>query len=427
MVLNIHTAYFYVFCLSVVGLLIAPAMVKPTDELCLLLFSLLAAADMVFNRNFRKYRLLFVLLGVMAFYLAYSLATSPYNTPKAQVSDFLMQLKPLVAFSVSYAIAPKFTANEKAVVKVLSVVLAVVSFLVLELGFIKPVLFHVYYQGMLCIGCALAYLLMSYDERLPRGYSAKDLAWATAILALGMACTRSKYYGFMVVALYLLYAYRPGSFSLKRPRNMAILVLAVVCIIAVSWGKISYYFIKGNSDTFDPDLVQSYARPVLFANSAIVLSDYPVLGSGLASYATFSSSSSVNYSSLYHEYGLSKVWGMSPGNDDFIADTFYPELAQFGFAGIFFFVYFCWWIWRKFRIVLRVKPYPLFAVGVMGFAFLAIDGVAGCSVLQSPGEFVMAVMGVVAAAAKTVPKSEIKGLLARSPDSFIENKKAEEI
>lgn len=427
MVLDIHRAYFYVFCLSAVGLLVAPAMVKPTDELCLLLFSLLAAADMAFNRNFRKYRLMFVLLGVMAFYLAYSLAMSPYNTPRAQMNDFLMQLKPLVAFSVTYAIAPKFTANEKAVVKVLSVVLAAVSFIVLEAGFIKPVLFHVYYQGMLCIGCAMAYLLMSYDERLPRGYSAKDLAWATVILVLGMACTRSKYYGFMVVALYLLYVYRPGTVNLKRPRNAAILTVAIVGLLAVSWGKISYYFITGNSDTFDPDMIQSYARPVLFANSAIVLSDYPALGSGLASYATFSSSSSVNYSTLYHEYGLSKVWGMSPGNDDFIADTFYPELAQFGIAGVFFFVYFCWWIWRKFRIVLRVKTYPLFAIGVMGFAFLAIDGVAGCSVLQAPGEFVMAVMGIVAASAKVVPKPEVKGLLARPPQSFVENGKNEKI
>ena len=115
--LNIHRAYFYVFFVSVLGLFLAPHLLPFLDELCLLAFAVLAVVDMTFNRCFGKYKLMFVLLGVMVLYLAYSLVASPYNTPKAQINDFIAQCKPLIAFSASYAIAPQFTANEKWVLK----------------------------------------------------------------------------------------------------------------------------------------------------------------------------------------------------------------------------------------------------------------------------------------------------------------------
>ena len=96
--LNIHRAYFYVFFVSVLGLFLAPHLLSFLDELCLLAFAVLAVVDMTFNRCFGKYKLMFVLLGVMALYLAYSLVASPYNIPKAQINDFIAQCKPLIAF-----------------------------------------------------------------------------------------------------------------------------------------------------------------------------------------------------------------------------------------------------------------------------------------------------------------------------------------
>lgn len=80
------------------GLVLAPHLLSFLDELCLLAFAVLAVVDMTFNRCFGKYKLMFVLLGVMALYLAYSLVASPYNIPKAQINDFIAQCKPLIAF-----------------------------------------------------------------------------------------------------------------------------------------------------------------------------------------------------------------------------------------------------------------------------------------------------------------------------------------
>lgn len=421
--LNIHRAYFYVFLISVLGLFLAPHLLKFLDEACLAAFVAIAVLDMTFNHCYRKYRLMFVLLGVMTFYLVYSLATSPYNTPKAQINDFILQCKPLVAFSVSYAIAPLFTASERWVLKKVCIFLAFLAFAVIAAGVYDVTLFHIYYGGLICVGCAIVYLLMSFDENNPNAYSKIDRIWVTIILLLGLICTRSKYYSFVVLAFYMLFVYRPGTVNFKSLRNIAIGGLAFALIILVAWKKIEYYYFIGNSDTFDPDVMETFARPVLFGGMFLVLADHLILGSGLATYATFSSGSYINYSKLYYEYNIDKIWGLSPTYCDFIADTFYPELAQFGIVGIVFFSVFCWWIWRKFRIVMRTHHYQIFGIGVISFAFLAIDGTAGCSILQASGELLMAVMGIIAANTKTITKAEAKALLARPATEFYDNKK----
>ncbi len=421
--LNIHRAYFYVFFVCVLSLFLAPHLLSFIDEACLAAFVVLAVVDMAFNRCFRKYRLMFVLLGVLAFYLLFSLAALHYNTPKAQINDFILQSKPLIAFSVSYAIAPQFTANERWILKKTCIFLAFLAFAVIAAGVYDITIFHIYYGGLTCVGCAVTYLLMSYDEENPRAYSRIDLIWVTVILLLGLICTRSKYYGFVVLAFFMLFVYRPGTVNFKSLRNIAIGALAFALIVLVAWKKIEYYYITGNGDTFDPDVMETYARPVLFGGMFLVLGDHFFLGSGLASYASYSSGPGVNYSQLYYEYSIDKVWGLSPTNGDFIADTFYPELAQFGIIGIILFFAFCWWIWRKFRIVMRTHHYQLFGIGVMAIAFLAIDATAGCSVLQASGELLMAVMGIIAAKSKSVTKAEAKALLARPATEFYDNKK----
>ena len=72
---------------------------------------------------------------------------------------------------------------------------------------------------------------------------------------------------------------------------------------------------------------------------------------------------------------------------------------------------------------MRTHHYQLFGIGVMSFTFLAIDGTAGCAVLQASGALLMAVMGIVAAQVKAVTKEEAKALLARPVTEFYDNKK----
>lgn len=406
--LDINRTYFWLFCFAVLSLMLGIVVFKLADEVCLLAFAILGALDMLYNRRWRAYRLFFVFLAVMAFYAWYSIYFLDYNTPRAIVNDFVIQMKPLIAFSVTYAIAPQFTGKEKRILKYLCIVLSVFSFLLMVTNTYRTLLFHVYYQGLLCAGCGIVYLLMAYDKEQPKGWSRKDLLWAVFIFMMGLACTRAKYYGFFVLAMFMLIVYKPGMMNLKNLRNLGIFLLVAGAVLIVSWNKIEYYFVTGSSDTFDPEVAASFARPVLYATSVLIFADHLLLGSGLASFATFSSSTAINYSQLYYKYGIDAVWGLSPTYDTFIADTFYPELAQFGFIGVVLFCMCCWWIWQKLRLLLHGNMSSLFVVGVLALGFLAIDATSSCSVLQVPGELLMAILGMLVAMAK--PLENVKNL-----------------
>lgn len=406
--LDINRTYFWLFCFAVLSLMFGIAIFKLADEVCLLAFAILGALDMLYNRRWRAYRLFFVFLAVMAFYAWYSIYFLDYNTPRAIVNDFVIQMKPLIAFSVTYAIAPQFTGKEKRILKYLCIVSSVFSFILMVTNTYRTLLFHVYYQGLLCAGCGIVYLLMAYDKEQPKGWSRKDLLWAVFIFMMGLACTRAKYYGFFVLAMFMLIVYKPGMMNLRNLRNLGILLLVAGAVLVVSWNKIEYYFVTGSSDTFDPEVAASFARPVLYATSVLIFADHLLLGSGLASFATFSSSTAINYSQLYYKYGIDAVWGLSPTYDTFIADTFYPELAQFGFIGVVLFCMCCWWIWQKLRLLLHGNMSSLFVVGVLALGFLAIDATSSCSVLQVPGELLMAILGMLVAMAK--PLENVKNL-----------------
>ena len=160
------------------------------------------------------------------------------------------------------------------------------------------------------------------------------------LLCGGLLCTRSKYYGCFVLASFFLYFYRPGITRKFKFKHALILILLGIIFVGVAWKKFNYYFITGGSDTFDPNKISSYARAALILTSFLILWDYFPFGSGFASFGSYPSSE--NYSTLYYEYNLDKVYGLSPDMPDFIMDTYYSTMAQYGVAGWFLFIYF--WI-----------------------------------------------------------------------------------
>lgn len=419
---NIQKAYFCLFCLSIVSLLLSPVIIKSLDELSVMAFGGLAVVDMVFNGNIRRYRLLFALEGVMLFYLIYSIAACPYNITTAKVNDFILQSKPLVALAVAYAIAPQFTQAEKTILKAVCLLVALIAFTTYVTGTSDTLLGHIYTGGAACICCAVVYMLVSVDDN--RQYSLKDQFAIAAILFMGLPCTRARYYGFVVYTLYLIYVYRPGSLNLKSPRNIIVAMLLVGTVVLVAWKKISYYF--GGIDVtslLSEEMAETFARPALYFGMGLILMDHFFLGTGLASFATASSAPEINYSDVYYDYGLSVVWGLSPSHPNFICDAFFAEFAQFGFIGICLFIGFCWWMWQKWRIVMRTNGYRMFIPAVAAFGFLMIDSVAATLVLQSDGIVMAAVMGIVASQAKSVDKNEAKALLRKHATDFYVNKK----
>ena len=367
----------FVFVLLIQPL--APKLFKPADELMLFLFLLFVALDMAVNRDFRRYKSLFVLEGVFGFYFIFTVLFRDFNTAGAALNDFILQQKAFVPFLLAYAIAPQFTTGMKQVLK------------------------------------ALCVAMVDEDGKV----SQRDFVVAIALLSVGLMSTRAKFYGEYVMALFMFFIYRPGMVRKMTFKHAAVLVLGFVLVIVVAWYKIKLYFLTGiDSNTFDPEIMETVARPVLYATMFLIFMDFPVFGSGLASFATHSSTPFVNYSDLYYDYGINVIWGLSPQYPNFIADAYFPELAQFGIVGVALFIAFWAWVWRKLRLSLHLGRSLEFSIGVIVVCFVLIENTSGATILQAGGYVPMIVLGMLVSKYRKFDKQEMKTILSKD---YIQN------
>jgi hypothetical protein len=136
------------------------------------------------------------------------------------------------------------------------------------------------------------------------------------------------------------------------------------------------------------------ARYVLYAIMPEILNDYFPFGSGLASYAT--NSSAVFYSNIYVQYGIDSVWGLSKSYPEFISDTYYPSLAQFGYVGVV--LYLSFWINIFIKIIKyykRTKSTDNMIITLLILIFLTIEGTTASTFIAQGGFFVMMLLGLI--------------------------------
>lgn len=363
---------------------------QSSDEIITLLLALLCIVDILGNRNHQRYKGLFFIIGVMTFYLLYSLFVVHYNTPKAVFSDFFIQLKPFIAFYVAYSMGVRFNASQRLFLKKLTAFLSAMMLVIIVSGFGKEVFFHVAYYGIYSIVLFLIYYYCSY-----RNQTQKDKIIMLLILAVGLFSTRSKFYGFFVVALYLLFMYKPGMLTKVKLKQWIMMAVVFCLVLYVAWGKINYYFISSGLFSGSDEMDDSFARAILYFTAPQVLSDHLLFGSGLASYATYSSGQ-VGYSLIYGIYNIDIIWGLLEGDCPFVSDTFFPELAQFGIVGIGLYFYFWIWVYKKIKIR-TVTPHAiqLYKLGLLILAFVFIESIAGSMFLQASGSMVMMILGFV--------------------------------
>lgn len=394
-----------IICLA--GLLPSIMFIKYLDELGSFAFLAIALADCLLNRNFKRYVPLFVMVGVMLFYLVYTLMFKSYNTTPYVLMDFVLEIKPFLPLLVIMAIRPTFSAGEKATIKVICVIntVLVLPFYMMKNYMVEQLIVNLAYCGAIAFTSAVFYLLccVKPDGTLER----KDKIIVLVLLACGIPCMKAKFLSEAVIMAFLLTAYRPMMFRGFKPQYILLALLLVAGVIAVSWNKISYYYLTGNSDTFDPKVVQSFARPVLYATAGLIIADYTLLGSGLASFASYASAT--NYSSLYYEYGIDKVYGLSETMPDYITDAYYPSLAQFGVIGIILFIVFWRWVYMKLLRPLRENPERqryLFIAGVMGICFVIIESTSDTLFSQSSGMIVVSIIGYAISGQYRLQQSE---------------------
>lgn len=299
-----------------------------------------------------------VFYAVAAFYYIYSLFFSTNPNQYAVTADLVQQTKPYIFFYTFYVYHPRFKQSQINILNtsmIIGVVLTIGSYFYYDSTFYSGLYTHPAIEGVCMFSFAMLYLFLNNNTK-------KNKVLFLCILLIGLLSTRSKYYGEFIVAVSFIYFLnRRIRFNLKY---IALGVIIISIILYFAMEKILVNFYVGG----DPE---KSARAVLYMYAPEVFKQYFPLGSGLASYATYFSA--VYYSPLYDELGISDVWGISRNMYNFVADTFFPSLAQIGMVGVF--LYF--WFWAN-RLLSVIWSHSMmnYKMGWIVILYFFIDSVA---------------------------------------------------
>lgn len=411
--ISISWSYFVVYVFTLVSIIFSPRMFKSMDEVCILLFILLIALDMIVNRNIKRYRALIITEIVMGFYAIYSIFVTKFNPASSVLTDFVIEQKPMMLLFATLAIAPRLNKKMRQLLQVIAVALVTVVFVIFLANYTTRLLVHHYVIGVVAFNSAMVYLMASVED--DGTIKMKHLYPIAYFLLVGLCSGRSKYYGELVVLLFMLFVYRPGFLKHLTLNHVLMIVLGGAVLLAVVWNKLDYYFLSSSTDMAlsavgDASHDDEFARPAMYLGMLLIMADYFPFGSGLASFATYSSAHP-HYSSLYSQYGLDKVWGLSPSYSDFVCDAYYASLAQFGVVGMILFVAVLVWAFRRLSLVLHCEGKLKYVVGVMSLVFVIIESTTGTAFTQSSGQFAMMTVGLLLCRYHYVTKAERKEIL----------------
>lgn len=307
---------------------------------------------------------------LMVYYLAYSLIIQ-VTTPRGVFLDILQQVRPYAVFYLTWMMAPEFTNKQKRRIKLVMFL----SFFGYLVAFIfKPSLVTPFggeesaALGQIALCCAMVYYLFSKQTKLNRNI-------AILIMLLGLISGKSKYFGECVVFIALVVFVKSKINYTSVATLLKVAALGAV-VIFFTWTKFNAYYVEG----FQED-AEAMARPVTYETGIkIMFKDYIPFGSGLGSFGT--AAAAKEYSPLYYKYQLNTIWGLNPENPMFLADAFYPTLAEFGIVGLFFFL----WFWKR-RLWEANKIHNLiyYRMALMCILALALESTADSSYLSGKG------------------------------------------
>ena len=380
-----------------------------TDEICALFLFILYGFFIKQTSDWTMNKALLFTLGTFLFYLFYSLSIGS-NSTRGILNDFFVQIKPYLGFFCVYAMKPRMSEGGKRIIRSLSIIFWVfllfggVADLFIH-RFMVDVFGHESHFAATVLIVSLCYLYASE-------FTTVDKIVFLGMLSLGLLAGRSKFYGFFAMSLGLLFFFMQGRTMKLNLRNVIILLSMTGAMVIAAWSKIDLYFVKALSGEVERNEV---ARFMLYAAMPFVMIDYFPFGSGFASFATYSSG--VYYSPLYSKYSLDGVWGLSKSYYAFVADTYYPSLAQFGVVGILLYATFWIYILRKAYMMYAAgaeRNRVLFYVILLITGYLAIDGIADATFISYRGFFTMMLAGLILVEMKSVNESNNNNQLQES-------------
>lgn len=156
---------------------------------------------------------------------------------------------------------------------------------------------------------------------------------------------------------------------------------------------------SGQANSGQIDFVNGNPRLLLYVTSADIAHDYFPFGAGLGRFG--SPMSKVDFSPLYAKYGLDRIWGLTPQYEDFITDTFWPQiLGETGVFGLIAYLVFIvalgLSLWRATRVLTDRFSLALALGALMAFIHMAVESLAS-SMYESPPRIYLA-FGAIAIA-----------------------------
>lgn len=300
---------------------------------------------------------------LMIFYVLYSLVMA-INVPASVFLDLQQQVRPYCIFFCTYLLAPTFTKKQQKIILYIYIIAIAYFLLGFRFGVENATI------GQACFQCGLLYIFFRGDKK-------KHLYIGVLIVTLGLLSGKSKFFGEYVMFIGLIFILK-NKFRLDNLLTYMQVGVLLIAILFFTWYKFNAYYVEG----FQEDSAsQMMARPATYTTATtIIFKDYIPFGSGLGTFAT--NAAAQYYSPLYYKYNLTNIWGLYPENPMFLADCYFPTLAEYGMVGIFFFLWF--WI-RRYKEINKIGNFLIYKIALMCMLALFLEGTADTSYLSGKG------------------------------------------
>ncbi len=348
----------FLFALSLLCITIgksAPSWLDEAIAVSLFLFMFLAYKPFR-HKEFKVFVL--IMLG----YLLYSFILG-VNVPQAAIFDLMQFMKPFISFYAIYYASVRMSGKTLKKFSLFCIILGMFFYLSL------PYIAYVYGNSA---GLANASLLVSFTYYAFSRHDKRAKVIALLILFPGFFALKAKFVATFVFFVYIIFFLKE---KIKFNIKYICLISLLVCVaIYFNFEKFSAYFITGFED--------GMARAYLYYYGFVILFTYIPFGSGLGTFGT--EATRQYYSPLYYKYGINEVWGCAPEDAgtafSFIADTFFPVLAEFGICGVILFFVF----WKRRYKTICLLQMNMYKMGIIMIFFVMIHSVADSGIMLGP-------------------------------------------
>ena len=305
-------------------------------------------------------------LGILVFFVIYGLIFGA-NVHKAVLRDMVQWIRPFSVIYCTWILNPQFTKRQK-MLMLYAMIATIVAWLFYHPSAINMENAEFAVLGQLAMCTGMTWYLFTEPTK-------HNAYMATALVLSGMIAPKFKFLGEVVAFIYVIY-FMQSRLKFKSPKTAISIALMMTVVLFVTWSKFDAYYVSGMEEG-----AERMARPETYKVAfGKILWDYFPFGSGMGSFGCAAAAD--YYSPLYYKYEMDDIWGLDPKNPMFLADAFYPTLAQLGVVGIFLF---CAFWKRRLTAMNKIVDMRYYRVAWITFFCLAIEQTADTSFLSGKG------------------------------------------